>query len=323
MEEFKGLKVPPMSPENVATFCADVSVQSQRNGCNPAWSGSCLHLDCDDCVFSKSNSNTRREFQNTLLSEHGLDRATTHNESKEATPIKYSFDRPLSGDDINTGVLFVYFTDTEKKHTKTIVLKTGSVKAISKDGMKAKIKVYGSSAEPEVVSATDVLKTAEDIVDKLHVLTESFGEEFTPHIFSVDLGSVIGGETMIKVHEYFEDDFSDYYYYIKDDKTEQFSFNKLPWDTYVKISDFLQQLTSHYNAYLYDLYSMKYYKWATCPSCGSDDVDWAAFDSDITSGGDGFVTENVKCNACGCEWEEIYKTTPSERKITNGRSSKK
>ena len=315
MEKFEGLIIPPMSDINEEAFCSEEFDTDWDMGCDPCWSGDCMSIDCADCVLSGINYRARLEFQRKLIK-------IRKSSNQKAEPIKYSFDRPLKESDINTGVLFVYFTNTDRKHIKSIVLKTGVVTSVSKDGMKAKIKVYGSSAEPEVVSATAVLKTADDIVDKLHVLTDSFGEEFTPHIFSVDFGAVIAGETTINVHEYFEDDFSEYYYYITDDKTSKFSFNKLPLEKYAKISDFLQQLTSHYNRFLYDLYSMKYDKWATCPSCGSDDVDWEGFDSDITSGGDGFVTEPATCNKCGCEWDEIYKTTPSERRITNGRSTK-
>ena len=316
MEEFEGLIIPPMSEINEEKFCSEDLIASPDVACDRHWSGDCNSIDCTDCVLSSINYSARREFQRKLIK-------IRKSSNQKAEPIKYSFDRPLKEFDVNTGVLFVNYTDTDKKHTKMITLKTGSVKAISKDGMKAKIQVYGTSAEPEVVSATDVLKTTEDIVDKLHVLTESFGEEFTPHIFSVDFGAVIGGQTVIKVHEYFEDDFSEYYYYTKDDKTVPFRFGELKTDMYEKLSDFLQKLTKHYNAYLEDLYSMRYSKWGNCPNCGSDDVDWDGFDSDITSGGDGLVTEYVKCNACGCEWDEIHKTTPSERKITNGRSTKK
>lgn len=316
MEEFEGLVIPPMSKINEEAFCSEDFSSDLDIDCDPRWSGDCRSIDCTDCVLSGINYRTRLEFQRKLIKAR-------KSSNQKAEPIKYSFDRPLKESDVNTGVLFVSHTDTEKKHTKCIILNTGRITALSKDGMKAKIKVYGSSDEAEVVSATDVLKTTEDIVDKIHVLTESFGDEFTPHIFSVKFnGSYCSGNTVIKVHEYKEDEFSEYYYYDSDTELMVFSFMNLKANLYEKVSDFLEQITCRYNSFLYGLYSMRFDKWGYCPNCESDDIDWDGLDSDILTGGEGTVLENCLCKKCGCQWDEVYKTTPLERRIINDRGSK-
>lgn len=313
MEKYKGFCVPAVSREDIVKQLAEVACDSEAP-CKIAVD--CSGVNCYDCIFSSTNAELRLEYLTK--------RARSGDTVKEAEPIKYSFDRPLKESDLNTGVLFVSLAVTDRKHTKYIVLNTGRVTALSKDGMKAKIKVYGSSEEPEVVSATDVIKTTEDLVDKLHVLAESFGEEFTPHIFSVKFnGSYCNGNTVIKVHEYKEDEFSEYYYYDSDTELMAFSFMDLKAGLYEKVSDFLQQLTCRYNSFLYGLYSMRFDKWGYCPNCESDDIDWEGADSDILTGGEGSVMENCVCKKCGCQWDEVYKTTPLERRIINDRGSKK
>ena len=45
-----------------------------------------------------------------------------------------------------------------------------------------------------------------------------------------------------------------------------------------------------------------------CPVCGSEDLVYAP---DVEFGGD-FVTQDVKCEACGRHWDQIYILTGYE-----------